>query len=285
MNRVSAEDDIRFALRKYYAERVVYPLMGGYQDGTISLSGDVEGIPYGDIYEVGDIFTEAVGDGLLGKIYYVAHAEPGNPTLELQQEVSRGQARPKVVLVNEAVGPEVVQGASRVYIGIRSRPTARSGFVRALHASRRVHQDGKHIVLTEPFWRGGFYYHVEGANRSEAAYVTEMVNTRVKVITDLYKFEVDVMPIRLDVVNLEVGGVFRNVINLNATARVTPATPLDQLPDGMPQVYFPYDPITGVSPVIEHDSRGASFPWPAEKVGDYPLSEEADPYADMPRTE
>jgi len=285
VNRVDAEVDIRLALRKMYAEGIVYPLTGGYTDDVITVSGDVDGIPYGDIYKQGDYFTEPVGAGLLGKIYYVAFSEANNPTIKLQQEVSRGQARPKVVIVEDFIHFEV--NDPRVHIGIRSRGTARSGFVRALYGGRVLHVDRGGFVLTEPFWRGSFWLHVEGKDRFETAYVFSMVNSRQKLITDIYKFEIDFVPIRVDVVNLEANGVFRNVLTANVTARCTADTPVHQLPDGMPEVYFGTDIITGVSPVIEDWDRGEPFPWYAERVGNYPLSQEADDagVADMPPTE
>lgn len=286
MNRVSAETDIRLSMRSFYAQRIAYPKTGGYAPGVIEKIGDVEGVPYGDLYEVGDVFLDPVGDNQLGLVYYVAEASPGSNRLLLQLEASTQQIRPRVVVVSDVFQPEVTQGA-RVHIGIRSRPTARGGYVRALHVNRLLSNDGQNIILASPFWRGSFWLHVEGVDRLETSYVFEMVNSRQKFITDIYKFEIDVFPIRADVVNLENGGVFRNVLTVNVNATVTPATPIDQLPDGMPTVAFPYDPISGVSPVIEQATPEINFPWYAERVGDYPLSQEADDanVANMPPTE
>lgn len=287
MNRVAAEVDIRYALRKYYTERIVYPrTLGWAQAPTITVSGTIGAIPYGDYYKKGDVFTDPVGDGLLGKIYYVVDSQEGSPTLVLQQESATGNAHPRVVLVDHLDRPEVTQGDSRVYVGIRSRPTARAGFVRALHVGRVLHDTEPYVVLTEPFWRGGISLYVEGTDKLETGYVFEMLNTRIQTRTDIYKFDIDVKPLRAEVVGLEASGVFRYVLVADVAASASSATPVTQLPDGMPTVYFPYDPILGVSPVIE-DWGDDGFPRYAEKVGNFPLTD--DPVyvaeSDIPPTE
>lgn len=285
-NRVSAETDITLALRKYLAENVNFPKTGGYQDGVIEVSGNVGGIPYGDIYQKGDLFTQPVGDGQLGKLYYVAASAPGSDTLVVQEEISPSTARPRVTFVTDAFTPEL-DDTYRVAIGIRSRPSARTGFVRQLSAGRRLSFDQQYVILTEPFWTGGFWLHVEGRDKLETSYVFEVVNARAELLSDIYKFRVRMFPERVDVVNLEVAGIFKNVLAINVLAGLTEATPIDQLPDGMPVVAFPWDKITGVSPVVEQDSTGIPLPWYGEKVGDYPLSTEADTagISDMPPTE
>lgn len=284
MNRVAAEFDIRHGLRKFFATHITYPKMQGFAAGTIvDIEGDVDAVPYGDLYQVGDVFTDPVGDGQLGLIYYVVAVDGRN--MRLQLESAQGNMRPKVVAVDKLGSPEIAEGDSRVHVGIRIRPTARSGFVNTLNVNRLLHQDGQHVVLATPFWRGGGSIYVEGTDKNETAYVFEMVNSRQKIISDIYKFELDFVPIRAEVVGLEAGGLFRNILIFNLTATVTPATPIHDLPDGMPTVYFPFDPILGVSPVIEDDR----FPEPrdAEKVGNYPLTDDPDYWnvADMPPTE
>lgn len=276
--RVSLETDIRYALRAYYGTRIAYPRIGGEEtdQGITQVTGEVDGVPYGDLYQEGDVFTAPNGPGQLGTIYYVVHSQPGDPTITVVPEQSPGTARPKVVLVDDIWAPEVTQGKSRVYIGIRSRPTARAGFVRALHAGRVLHEDRQHVIVTAPIWRGGFWLHVDGTDRREASYVLEMVNSRAQLVSDIYKLAVDVRPRRLDLSNLENSGLFRNVLAIDVDASLTPQTPLDQLPDGLPDnTHWPWSEITGVSAVIEAH-HNEPLPRYGEKVGDYPTSETAD---------
>ena len=121
MNRVAVETDVRYALRDYYATHIAYPQAGVLtgSDGIITRSGDVDGIPYGELYAAGDPFIDPIGDGQLGLIYHVVQAH-GN-TLTLKLDESLGTLRPKVTLVDDIWKPEVKQGRSAVYIGIRSR--------------------------------------------------------------------------------------------------------------------------------------------------------------------
>lgn len=284
MNRVSAEVDIRYALREYYATRIAYPQTQGFAESTvIEVEGDHDGLPYGDFYQPGDVFLDPVGNGQLGRIYYVQHSQPGSRKLRLQLEHSPGTVRPKVVLMDGIFTPEVTRGRSRVHIGIRSRATARAGFVRALYSNRVLHEDRQHIILTEPFWRGSFWLHVEGQDRLEVSHVFELINTRIRIDhTPIYKFLLNARPIRVDLVNLENGGVFRSILSLEVEASLTPATPLDQLPDGMPQAYFPFTPIEGVTPVVEPELVPSEPPY-GEATGHYPLTTVADEsaYADM----
>lgn len=287
MNRVAIEFDVRYGLRKFYTEHVAYPrTLGWAAAATTTVTGAIGGQPLGNYYAVGDVYTDPVGDGLLGRIYYVVDAQPGNPTLRLQQETSQGYDHPRTILVDHLNRMEVTKGDSRVYIGIRSRPTARSGFVRALHGPRVLHESQPYVVLTEPFWRGGFSMYVEGTDKLQTGYVFEMINTRIQFRTDVYKLDVDVQPVRVEVLGLEASGVFRYVLSTNVTASATAATPVDQLPDGVPELYFPWDPILGVSPVIELDAHDP-FPRYAERVGNYPLTDDPNyqAVADMPPTE
>lgn len=289
MNRVSLETDIRYALRTYYATRIAYPQTGGYDsEGVTEVTGSIDGVPYGDLYREGDVFTDSVGSGLLGVIYYVVAATPGDPTIRVQPEVSPGTARPVVVLVDDIWKPEIKKGASRVHIGIRSRPTARAGYVRALHSGRVLHEDRQHVLITAPIWRGGFWLHVDGIDRLETSYVLEMVNSRAQMTSDIYKLAIDVRPRQVNLSNLESSGMFRNVIAIDVDAGLTADSPLDDLPDGLPDTtHWPWAEITGVSPVIEPHNE-EPLPRYAEKVGDYPTSETADESGiefEMPRTE
>lgn len=278
MTRVSIETDIRLALRAYYATRIAYPRMGGEEtsQGITQLTGDIDGVPYGDLYEEGDTFTVPNGPNQLGTIYYVVKAKRGDPTITVVPEQSPGTERPKVVLVRNVWSPEVTKGKSRVYIGIRSRPTARAGYTRALFAGRVMHEDRQHVIITSPIWRGGFWLHVDGVDRDETGYVLEIVNSRAQFTSDIYKLAIDVRPRRIDLSNLENSGLFRNVLAIDVDAGLTPQTPLDQLPDGLPDnTHWPWDEIVGVSPVIE-PHQDEPLPRYGEKVGDYPLSETAD---------
>lgn len=290
MNRVSLETDIRYALRTYFGTRIAYPVMAGVQNdvGITNITGDLDGVPYGDLYQKGDVFTQPVGDGLLGQVYYVANSTPGDPTITVLPEATVKTQRPKVVIVDGIWRPEIKEGGSRVHVGIRSKPTARAARLRALFAGRVLHDDREHVIITSPIWRGTVWLHVDGVERRETSYVTEMVNSRFQVTSDIYKLAVNVVPRRLELSNLENSGLFRNVINFDVDAGLTPASPLDQLPDGLPDtIYFPWTEIVGVSPVVEPHNDDP-LPRYAEKVGDYPLSETADDSGltfDMPPTE
>jgi hypothetical protein len=290
VTRVSLETDIRYALRTYYATRIAYPRMGGEEtdEGITQLTGEVDGVPYGDLYREGEVMTVPNGSGQLGTIYYVVASEPGDPTITVVPEQSPGTVRPIVVLVDDIWKPEVKKGDSRVHVGIRSRPTARAGYTRALYTGRVLHEDRQHIIITAPIWRGGFWLHVDGTERREVSYVVEMLNSRAQLTSDLYKLAIDVRPRRLDLSNLENSGLFRNVIAIDVDAGLTPQTPLDQLPDGLPDnTHWPWDEIVGVSPVIEAH-HNEPLPRYAEKVGDYPTSDTADESGidfSMPETE
>ena len=276
--RVSLETDIRYALRTYYGTRIAYPRMGGgeREDLVTQVTGEVDGVPYGDLYREGEVFTVPNGPGQLGTIYYVVHSQPGDPTLTVVEERSPGTVRPVVTLVDGIWAPEVTKGESRVYIGIRSRPTARAGFVRALHAGRVLTEDRQHVIVTAPIWRGGFWLHVDGVDRREVSYVLDMLNSRAQMTSDVYKLAIDLRPRRIELSNLENSGLFRNVLAVDVDASLTPATPVDQLPDGLPDnIHWPWNEITGVSAVIEAH-HNEPLPRYGEKVGDYPTSKTAD---------
>lgn len=293
MNAVSIATDIRYALRKLYAEGVAYPVTGHMNAQEISqVTGTVEGTPYGDIYQVGDVFTDPVGDNLLGAIFYVVESYPGDPTITLQQEISPGIRRPKVRLLDHLLSGEITEG-ERVHIGIRSRPTARYAVVRGFGTRRAIHDDEVHVFYTDTFWRGGIWLHVEGVDHLEVSYVFDAVNTGVRdLITDVYKLRVNLYPRQVQIINLEASGMFRNVLSADVTAALTAATPLEHLPDGLPPLYWPWDGVIGVSPVIEPFGLIEPLPVYAEKVGDYPLTEAAHQHRDdhpeqfyMPPTE
>ena len=163
-----------------------------------------------------------------------------------------------------------VAGADAIVWGIpfdaavSNRPGARFGPVRALFADREWHEGQQDVILAAPFWRGGFYIHIDGPNAWDEKYVSEMVNTGLEFTTRIYRFLVRVSPTRYELRNYELQGRWKSVINMDATAQVTAQTPIHDLPHGMPIVSYPDTPISGFSPVLENFDRRH-----AEKVGDY----------------
>lgn len=266
MGYLSAEIDIAHSLEAHWRETLTYTPAGGLGGTTVveQKTGTANGLPYGDVYREGDVFLEEAQGGVAGRLLYVASSTPGNPTITLQPDRPQVLRRPRVAAVTEATWPRVL--GPEVFIGIKTKPDARYGVIPALHAARELHQDGNHMLITEPFWKGGFYVHVEAHNRYDITAVTEMINRGFDYTTRIYKFLVEFRPVRFELRNYEINKRWKSVLNVNAYASVTPETPLDDLPNGMPDVFWPWTAITGVSPVL----AGEDYT-PAEKVGDYDL--------------
>lgn len=264
MSRISADMDIVHSLADHYRAKLTYVPIGGLGGhlATERVSGFIDGVPLGDIYNVNDVYLSQGESGFAGKVYYVAKAQKGDPELLLQPDVPGELARPLVHVVSETSHPDT--DSERVLVGIRTRPNSRYAPVQALFASRSMHAGGNDVILREPFWRGGFYIHVEAGNRWDERVISELINTGMEFETRLYRFRVKFSPIRFEVRNLELQGRFRSVINADASAEVTENTPIHDLPNGFPRVSYPYENIVGVTPIVEVPERVY-----AEKVGDY----------------
>lgn len=273
MSRISASMDMAESLVKLYRERLIYPAIGGLggRAATTEVSGFIDGVPYGDIYRVNDTFLSEGDAFAAGKVYYVARATPGSPVLALQEDVSPESRRARVVHLVENNAP--AQRGNEVFVGVRVKPTARFAPVHALFSQREWHEGNEDIILTAPFWRGGFYIHIDGPNAWDERYISEMVNTGLEMTTSIYRFLVKINPTRFELRNAEIQGRWRSVINMDATAEVTAETPIHDLPVGMPVVSYPATPISGFTPIIENFDQKH-----AEKVGDYQIG--GGPYHD-----
>lgn len=264
MSLISAEMDIAQSLTDLYRRKLIYPAIGGVggRSAETEVSGFIDGVPYGDIYRRGDTYLTEGDSFNAGRLYYVAQATPGSPVLLLQEDASPESRRARVVHMVENTWPEM--RGKEVFVGVRSKANARFGPVRALFADREWHEGQQDVILAAPFWRGGFYIHIDGPNAWDEKYVSEMVNTGLEFTTRIYRFLVRVSPTRYELRNYELQGRWKSVINMDATAQVTAQTPIHDLPHGMPIVSYPDTPISGFSPVLENFDRRH-----AEKVGDY----------------
>lgn len=256
--------DIVHSLESYWRENIIYPAAGGLgrSSATESVTGFVNGVPYGDLYRVNDVFLTEGDSQLAGKVMYVAKSEPGSPDMLLEEFKSPGMVRPVITHLDQSNWPEA--RSDRVMVGLKIRPSSRFQPIIAGFGHREWHADMQDVILRQPFWRGGVFVHVDAGNSWDEKYVSDLLNQGFDYTTRIYKFSVKFRPTRFDVRNMELQGRWRSVINCNLTAEVTPDTPIHDLPLGMPVVSYPQTPITGMTPVVELPDKRY-----AESAGDY----------------
>lgn len=262
MSKFSLEYDVKRSLALYIKETIGYrvPSEVGSTTTSSTISGYVGDVPYGSIYEVGDVYLnrQASPDPnivaqVAGDVLYVAQAEPGNPTIVCELAQDTPVRRPKVTVIGDVYRPEVLHGKDDVYVGVRLEQGKSPLSIRTILANVVSSLDRKKILHGEWIFRGNLYLHIEGQHEEAVTQVVEALNTTIVTFQSrLYSLRVRVYGRTVEVRNLEIARRFKNLITADVKAWFTEFTPYGDLPEYLdPSLVTDAQPILGVTPILE----------------------------------
>lgn len=287
--KVSPGFDILESLRVHLAESLYYHPRQGYtaRERNVELVGDVNGVPYGDLYRDNDTFLMPGQPGEMGRVMYVGKAERGSPRLVLQEEQPHPQKHPRVVMVSgHDFGKEV--DTNTVLVGIRHLPGAFVQAPQQVPELRLTSRDGYRQLVNEPFWSGGFHLHVAALDKWDGDFVFNLLNRAVDLTTRLYQLRAIFIPQRPQLMGERIADVFQYVLSGSVLAALTADTPYDALPDEVADglVFGNDGAVSGWTGILGIPELDDAMKRHGEKAGDFDVPGVGDdlPHLFMPQS-